>query len=75
MAANADMFRILPQTIMTTVYTVGYFVTLVMMLTGRIDVPAEHIGLVTTVIGVLTGAQTMILAYWFGSGPNETNGK
>jgi len=65
----------LPQVVMSGIYTVGYFAALGLLMTGHVNIPTEHVVMVTTVMGVLTGAQAQILSYWFGGGPKETQGR
>jgi hypothetical protein len=56
-----------PQVIMSAVYTVGYFGTLYMFMTGHIAVPAAYASMFTGMLGVLSAAQIQIINFWFGS--------
>jgi hypothetical protein len=56
-----------PQIAITTVYIVGYFVVLGLLLSGRLAVQAELREMTTVLIGMLTTAIPMILGFWFGS--------
>ncbi len=65
--ALAQESTILPHVIMSAVYTVMYGLVLYLLLSGRVDIDQEHMGLVMAVIGILTAAQGQILNFWFGS--------
>ena len=69
-ASARDMIKftgILPQVILSVVYTVAYGVVLHAFMTGQLSVPDEHAILFGSLIGILTGAQVQILNFWFGS--------
>lgn len=56
-----------PQIILSVVYTIGYFGALFGLMTDQLTIPAEHEPLFMILFGILTGAQTQILNFWFGS--------
>ena len=71
MEGSARNKTLLPQIVLSALFTLGYFGTLGVMLTGYMAVPEAHEALVTSVVGSLTVGQALILGYWFGSGPKE----
>lgn len=56
-----------PHIVISAIYTIMYGLVLYMLLDGKVDVPADQMGLVMAVVGILTAAQTQILNFWFGS--------
>lgn len=67
--------NIWPQISLTALFTVGYFVVLIVLLTGSVSIPADSQPVVNVVIGVLTAGMSTVLAFWFGSsvGSKEKN--
>jgi hypothetical protein len=67
--------NIWPQISLTALFTVGYFVVLIVLLTGSVSIPVESQPVVNVVIGVLTAGMSTVLAFWFGSsvGSKEKN--
>lgn len=53
------------QFLLSLLFTVGYFVTLGIVLFGRADLPAEQIRLVDTLFGVLSAVLVQQSGYWF----------
>jgi hypothetical protein len=58
---------ILPQITLSSIYTVGYFWLMFMLMSGDVKIPVDIQGLVTTLIGIMTAAQAQIMNFWFGS--------
>ena len=58
---------IVVQAVLSALYTLGYFGTLFVFITGKASVPPDMVGMVTTLIGALGAAQLQILNFWFGS--------
>ncbi len=58
---------ILPQVVLSVIYTIGYFGLIYNLMTGEIVIPEDIIMMVMPLIGIMTGAQTQILNFWFGS--------
>lgn len=58
-----------PQIILSCVFTVGYIVVMAFLLTGNVpqEMGPQWIGVLTTILGVLTAAIPTILSFWFGS--------
>lgn len=56
-----------PQMVLSGLYTVGYFFVFWLCLTGRADIIVGQETLVAGLIGVLTAAQIQIMNFWFGS--------
>lgn len=63
----AKSTSIMPQLVLSVVYTVAYAVVLWAFITGKINVPESAQQQFGIVLGVLTAAQTQILNFWFGS--------
>lgn len=59
--------NMVPQVIISCVYTTGYIIVLWQFMTGQIVIPADSELLFGSILGVLTTAQTQILNFWFGS--------
>jgi hypothetical protein len=57
----------LPQTILSTIYTVGYFWLLYELFTGDVKIADGMSAIVNTLMGVMTAAQIQIMNFWFGS--------
>ena len=56
------------QTVLSAVYTGGYFTLIVGLLSGHFAMPeGETTTMVAALIGVMTAAQKDILQFWFGS--------
>jgi hypothetical protein len=64
MAKNTS---IAPQVILSTVYTVGYFLLMFLFLKGDISLPDNLEGEFKILLGIMTMAQGQILNFWFGS--------
>ena len=58
---------VMPQVIMSSVYTAGYFGVLFMFMGGYISVPEEYSSMFNGLLGVLSAAQIQIINFWFGS--------
>ncbi len=58
---------ILPQIILSSIYTVGYFCLMFMLINGDVSIPEDISGMVMALIGVMTAAQAQIMNFWFGS--------
>lgn len=58
-----------PQMILSAVFILGYVVLVFGLLTGKIGsgLPPDVMGMVQTLIGVLTASVTGIMGFWFGS--------
>ncbi len=63
----AQKTSMLPQIIISAVYTVAYGVVLYTFITGQVEVKDNHEVLFGSLIGILTAAQVQILNFWFGS--------
>ena len=56
------------QTVLSAVYTLGYFALIIGLLGGQFSMPdGETTTMVAALIGVMTAAQKDILQFWFGS--------
>jgi len=55
------------QATLSGLYTLGYFGTLYVFISGAAAVDAAMVGMVQTLIGALGAAQLQILNFWFGS--------
>lgn len=53
------------QFFLSLLFTIGYFVTLGIVLFGRANLPAEQIRLVDTLFGVLSAVLVQQSGYWF----------
>lgn len=61
------------QIILSALFIVGYFIVLVLFLTGYIRTPAEWKDQLGVLLGVITGSLTTIVAFWFSrSRPQES---
>lgn len=56
-----------PQIILSVVYTLGYFGTIIGLMAGWLTVPTAVSQLMTGLLGVLSAAQVQIMNFWFGS--------
>lgn len=62
--------NIWPQVILSALFVLGYFIVLGLLLFNQQLLPASNsafLGVITTVLGVLTAAVPQILNFWFGS--------
>lgn len=59
--------NMMPQVILSTIYTLGYMVVMWLFLTGEVSIATDVKTLFGSVLGVLTAAQVQILNFWFGS--------
>jgi len=58
---------ILPQVLLSAIYTIGYFWLMSMLITGDVTIPDKISGMVMALIGIMTAAQAQIMNFWFGS--------
>ena len=58
---------IMPQVIMSAVYTIGYFAVMFMFMTGKLSVDPDHKVMFGGLLGILSTAQIQIMNFWFGS--------
>lgn len=58
---------IVPQVILSSIYTMGYFWLMAMLINGEVTIPDDISGMVMALIGVMTAAQAQIMNFWFGS--------
>lgn len=58
---------IFPQITLSSIYTVGYFWLMFMLISGDVTIPNDISGMVMALIGVMTAAQAQIMNFWFGS--------
>ena len=63
----AKATSIVPQLVLSTVYTVAYAVVLWAFVTGKVQIQPEAQAQFGIVLGVLTAAQAQVLNFWFGS--------
>lgn len=66
-ARELAKFNMIPHLIMTTVYTVGYFFVMYLLLTGQFQPVENSRELLAGLVGVLTAIQIKIADFWFGS--------
>jgi len=57
----------MPQVILSVVYTIGYFGVMYMFMTGKLQVSPEHNVMFGGLLGILSAAQIQVLNFWFGS--------
>ena len=65
-----EMFRIAiwPQIVLSALFIIGYFLVLAVIVVHHdINISERMLGILNTVLGVLTAAIPMILQFWFGS--------
>lgn len=58
---------IIPQVILSAIYTIGYFIVMYMFITGDVTVSEGIKSEFNMVLGVMTAAQIQIMNFWFGS--------
>ena len=58
---------IMPQVMLSVVYTVGYFGVLFMFMSGKMTIAPDHEVMFGGLLGVLSAAQIQIMNFWFGS--------
>jgi len=58
---------VIPQVILSVVYTISYGFVMYMFMTGGVNVQDGQQVLFGSLIGILTAAQIQILNFWFGS--------
>ena len=46
-------------------FTIGYFLIIILMMTGHMDVPETATTAFVALLGVLTAGEGTILGYWF----------
>lgn len=68
--AKANM---LPQMVLSTIYSIGYFALLYQFVTGEIVIPMQNKDLLGPLVGVMTAAQVQIMNFWFGSSAGSTS--
>lgn len=56
-----------PQLILSSVYTVGYFMIFIGLLAEIFAIPVEQEAIFNILLGSLTAAQLQIMNFWFGS--------
>ncbi len=66
-ARELSKVNMIPQIILSTLYTLGYFVVMYQFVTGDIVIQSESATAFNILLGVLTAAQTQIMNFWFGS--------
>ncbi len=58
---------VLPQVILSTVYTIGYFWLMKVLIVDGVEIAESVEPLVLGLIGVMSAAQVQIMNFWFGS--------
>lgn len=58
---------ILPQVILSSLYTAGYFFMIAEIMTGHVSIPDELNNPFNILLGIMTTAQIQIMNFWFGS--------
>lgn len=66
-ARELSKVNMIPQIILSTLYTLGYFVVMYQFVTGDIVIQPESTTAFNILLGVLTAAQTQIMNFFFGS--------
>lgn len=66
-AREMAKINMLPQIILSVIYTTGYFLVMWQFLTGEIVIPVNSTVAFNILLGVLTAAQTQIMNFFFGS--------
>lgn len=66
-ARQMAMTNMRPQIILSTIYTLGYFGCIYVVMSGDLKIPADIMTLASGLIGVMTAAQIKIMDFWFGS--------
>lgn len=64
--------NMLPQMILSAIYSVGYFTLLYQFATGELVIPLQNRDLLMPLLGVMTAAQVQIMNFWFGSSAGST---
>lgn len=64
--------NMLPQMVLSAIYSIGYFTLLYQFTTGEIVVPLQNKDLLLPLLGVMTAAQVQIMNFWFGSSAGST---
>lgn len=59
--------NMMPQVILSAIYTTGYMAVLWQFVTAEVVIPVQSQAAFSIVLGVLTAAQAQILNFWFGS--------
>jgi len=59
--------NMLPQIVLSAIYSVGYFTLLYQFATDAIVIPLQNKDLLMPLLGVMTAAQVQIMNFWFGS--------
>lgn len=65
--------NMLPQIILSGVYSVGYFILLYQFATDNMVIPLQNKDLLLPLLGVMTAAQVQIMNFWFGSSAGSTS--
>ncbi len=66
-ARSMATVNMVPQIVLSTIYTAGYFVVMWQFLTGESVIPVESSTALNMLLGVLTAAQVQIMNFYFGS--------
>ena len=64
---------IMPQVILSGLYTAGYFAVLYLFLNGDVSVDDSMKAEFNLILGVLTAGQVQIMNFWFGSSSGSKN--
>lgn len=64
--------NMLPQMVLSAIYSVGYFTLLYQFTTGDVVIPLQNKDLLLPLLGVMTAAQVQIMNFWFGSSAGST---
>ena len=65
--ALAKVKGMVPQIVLSVIYTVGYFAIFYFLMTSTIDLSGAKGDLIKVLMGGLTAAQIQIMNFWFGS--------
>jgi hypothetical protein len=63
----AKAVGIVPQVVLSAIYTIGYFWMVSELFQGDIHIPEKLESLANGMIAIMTGAQLQIMNFWFGS--------
>jgi len=63
----AKSTSIIPQVTLSTLYIIGYFVTMYMFLSGNVEIAQSIKSEFNILLGVMTAAQVQIMNFWLGS--------
>lgn len=66
--AKANMW---PQIVLSTIFIIGYFVVLGLLVGGVVALPDNVRDMANILMGVLTAGIPMILRFWFGGSPQD----